>query len=252
MIFAEIQGKLGKRGSQAHERAEDLFTSTVFGLLRYLPYHQGIGAVIRAARPVFLSDGDVVVRSDAAWLNQMGVDRVELAFWPQWGAYGEPDLLLDLLAADGTLVHRVLVEAKLHSPKSSRESRHRDGAERPSGNEWQPADIPDDQLAKYWEGLAALPSRISAPTTLIYLTTHSVPPRRDLKESLQRAPSMRLAWMSWTDVWQTMRDADIAGMGALVAADLCRLLRHKNLGGFEGFRQTTIAIPSQSFWRAGK
>ena len=42
MIEAVVRGNLGRNQVWAHERSEDLLTSTVFGLLRYLPPGQGI------------------------------------------------------------------------------------------------------------------------------------------------------------------------------------------------------------------
>ena len=48
MIFAELHGKLGTDYSLAHERAEDLLTSSAFQLLRYLPPQRGLVALLRA------------------------------------------------------------------------------------------------------------------------------------------------------------------------------------------------------------
>src|SRR4051812_26314321 len=58
MIFAELHGKLGEDYSRAHERAEDLLTSTVFGLLRYLTPADGLLAVLGHARWMCLEDGE--------------------------------------------------------------------------------------------------------------------------------------------------------------------------------------------------
>lgn len=52
MLFAERHGKLGRDGSLAHDRAEDLLTSTAFQLLRYLPPHDGLFAVLNRVRAV--------------------------------------------------------------------------------------------------------------------------------------------------------------------------------------------------------
>ena len=52
MIFAELQGKLGQHHSRAHERAEDVLTSTVFGLLRYMPLSDWLGPLAGRIRPI--------------------------------------------------------------------------------------------------------------------------------------------------------------------------------------------------------
>ena len=58
MLFAERQRKLGRDGSRAHDRAEDLLTSTAFQLLRYLPLADGLLAVLGRARAVG-ADGQI-------------------------------------------------------------------------------------------------------------------------------------------------------------------------------------------------
>ena len=45
MIFAETMGKFSERG----ERSEDMLTSTVFGLLRYIDVERGILPILQRA-----------------------------------------------------------------------------------------------------------------------------------------------------------------------------------------------------------
>src|SRR5262249_10885625 len=96
--------------------------------------------------------------------------------------------------------------------------------------------------------------RQNVRTSIIYLTAHSVPPLRDLASSMKGEPPIRLAWLSWRDVWAVAERAR-AGKGAIDAAgDLADLLRHKGLFEFNGFdevepvasRPTTAA-----FWKEG-
>src|SRR5260370_20099024 len=108
MIFAEIHGKLGVNYSRAHERGEDVLTSTVFGLLRYIPLADGFLGALRRVRPVRIDAQGVVIRLDPDWLDLGRVATVKVDFWPCWRDYGEPDVLLTLDDAVGSPVAVVL------------------------------------------------------------------------------------------------------------------------------------------------
>ncbi len=241
MIFAELRGKLGSDCSRAHERAEDLLTSTAFGLLRYLPPSDGLLAVLRKARPVCINDGTASVRPDPNWLEVGSLAEIDVEFWPYWPGFGEPDLLLTLRDHAGSPAALVLIEAKLHSPKSSRASK---------GDELADEVLADpDQLVRYWQGLQELPGFPATPRRLVYLTKHGAAPVGELAESVRRAPQMRLAWLSWCDVWSV---ADSLAGTSLPAADLAELLAYKGLKNFTGFRAEPWQPPSVShFWRRG-
>jgi hypothetical protein len=193
MIFAEIHGKLGVNYSRAHDRAEDLLTSTVFGLLRYIPSQDWLLAVMRRVRSVRSVEGIVTIQQDFEWLDVAKVATVTVDFWPYWTAIGEPDILLTLEDAVGCLVAMVLVEAKIHAPKSGRAVEDDD--------ELADDAIPDpDQLVRYWQGLRnRVPGKAQA--RIIYLTKHGAPPTQELGESIRREPGMKLAWLSWRDIW---------------------------------------------------
>jgi hypothetical protein len=269
MVFAEIHGKLGPDYARAHERAEDLLTSTVFGLLRYVPLADGLLAAIQQVRPVRIDDQDrVEVLPDSKWVDVSGVVDARLDFWPYWRGFGEPDVLLTLSDGLGRPCAVVLVEAKLHAPKGGR-SRH---AQEPADDvllydEQDPDDAGDDladdaapdpdQLVRYWTGLhQRVPTGVQA--RMIYLTKHAAPPADDLGESVRKArnaggPPMELAWLSWRDIWVVAQraagrerpDAD----SARPAADLARLLAHKGLKPFTGFHGEPWRTPrSIGFW----
>jgi hypothetical protein len=87
MIFAELRSKLGVNYSRAHERAEDLLTSTVFGLLRYLTPADGLLAILRRARPARVDGGTVLIRPDPDWLEVSTVAFIGIDFWPYWPGY---------------------------------------------------------------------------------------------------------------------------------------------------------------------
>jgi hypothetical protein len=241
MIDAEIRGKLGANFSRAHERAEDLLTSTTFGLLRYVDWHRGVGAVLQRARVAHFEGGDLTLRSDPEWLGvEAAIGRVVL--WPLAEPFGQPDVLVNLLDLRGRPVAEVVVEAKLFSGKSSVATAYDD-----ADDTW-PASVDPDQLVRYWQWLVSR-RKANGPDTkaLVYLTAHAIPPVGDLRESLRRAPSMRLAWLSWRDVWTVARRC----RESLPAEDLARLLTHKGLSWFDGFRPALEpdAFPSQRFWR---
>src|ERR1044071_5492604 len=110
MLFAECRRKLRRDGSLAHDRAEDLLTSTAFQLLRYLPLETGLLAVLKRTRGV-LTDGRVA-NDSPAWLKADGVTSAEYTFWPRWSGFGEPDVVITLWAGN-TPVGRLVVEVKL-------------------------------------------------------------------------------------------------------------------------------------------
>ena len=241
MIDAELRGKLGAGFSRAHERAEDLLTSTVFGLLRYIDWACGVGAIVQRARVASLCGGAAILRSDPGWL---GVEAVSgrVMLWPPAGPFGQPDVFVTLLDRHGAATAEVIFEVKLFSGKSSVAGADVDVATT------RPADVDPDQLVRYWQWLA---SRSKASTSvikaLVYLTAHAIPPLDDLSESLHRAPAMRLAWLSWRDVWMVAQ----ACRDSLPAEDLTRLLAHRGLSWFDGFASssTPVAFSERRFWQ---
>lgn len=243
MIDAELRGKLGADGSRAHDRAEDLLTSTVFGLLRYLPISEGLLPFLGHARPVRTGPVGAHVRTEPGWIDFEGVTQAELRFWPSFKGFGEPDVLIRLRSAD-RVIHLVLIEAKLFSPKSSKADAD-DGA-------LAVEDKPDrDQLVRYWQGLRRQQEvDAGAECSLIYLTSHSMPPLAELRESVSRESGMRLAWMSWRDAWFVSHQLALSTRSP-PAEDLERLLAHKGFREFVGFDEShipTLRFPAV-FWQ---
>jgi hypothetical protein len=243
MIDAELRGKLGADGSRAHDRAEDLLTSTVFGLLRYLPISEGLLPFLGRARPVQTGDLGSHVRTEPGWIDLEGVTQVELKFWPSFKEFGEPDVLIHLRNTD-RVIHLVLIEAKLFSPKSSKAGEE-DG-------ELAVEDKPDpDQLVRYWQGLRRQQEVVAgASCSLIYLTSHGTPPLAELRDSVCRASGMRLAWLSWRDAWFVAHQLALSTRSP-PAEDMVRLLAHKGFREFVGFDESLIPMlrfPA-SFWQ---
>jgi hypothetical protein len=245
MIDATVKGKLGIDSSRAHERAEDLLTSTVFGLLRYLPHDTGLIAVIQRARRAYLQNETLEVWSadvrNARWLLLEHARSFTIEFWPSLACYGQPDLLIQLLDEKGKCVHLVLIEVKLYSAKSGEAGAEEDSLQR---------DAPDpDQLVRYWQGLDTDKYQVmDIPKTVIYLTSHPAPPSDDLEVTLRRIlsrnlPTMRLAWLSWRDIWQVMTEMARKPNPPLPSLDLKRLLAYMGFQYFDGFHNTPYSFP---------
>lgn len=260
MIFAELHGKLGQHHSRAHERAEDVLTSTVFGMLRYLPVRDWLPLLAARIRPIGL-DAVSPVLPDAAWLDVGDVERCEQELWKMRHPHGEPDVLLSLYDGQSRLRHLVIIEVKLYSPKSG--SAHIVEPIDGKSDEEEIAGIDDDQLVRYWrylEEAAQAPARRQTVAggspgpaiSLVYLTAHTTPPLDELMISRKAVEGeMRLGWLSWFDVWEVVRKLSAK---SLPAHDLERLLSHKGFRRFTGFReQPTQAAPrpaaTASFWR---
>lgn len=214
MLYAETHGKLGRDGSRAHDRAEDLLTSTCFQLLRYLPLDVGLLAVLKRVRAV-AADGSVTIDCPT-WLALDGVTRAEYTPWPWWAGCGVPDVVVELFAG-AELRCRFVVEVKLDAGKSGE-----------AGEEDATPDTPArDQLHRYWRGLHADGAFGSG---VVYLTSHAIPPADELSASVACEPGEWLGWLSWRDVWAAMKSSEL-----LPAQDLAAILAAKGLKGFDGF-----------------
>jgi hypothetical protein len=239
MIEAIVRRKIAREGTNAHDRAEDLLTSTAFGLLDHLSADQGFFPLLKRAWriPATAEEGAPIPRSGIG--VPVNAAECRVTFWPNFRAHGEPDLLLELLSADGAVQSVVLIEAKLFSPMSGTAS-ETDG---PIAIE----NVPDpDQLVKYWQGLALHTRLGGLPRALVYLTSHSTPPLHELRVSLGRDPRINLYWLSWRDVWEV---AEAKAATHRAAADLERLLRHLGFSTFKGFRaQLGLSPGSGFFW----
>lgn len=245
MIFAELRGKLGTDGSRISDRLEDLFTSTVFGLLRYIPPREGLIPVLGMVRRAHLMGEGISIERQKEWLPLAEVRSFEIDFWPEIGARAEPDLLVRLCNGVGTTLHTVVIEVKLWSSKSGQGAAKTGLYEEEGSTGGLLAD--QDQLVKYW---CRLQSRNSEGIlTILYLTPHPSPPQKDLRESMELCPSMRLGWLSWSDVWLALNN--VAPLSrSLVANDILQLLSHKGLAYFQRFavRVVPVVLGSGQFW----
>lgn len=268
MIFAELQGKLGQNHSRAHERMEDVLTSTVFGLLRYLPLDCWLPPLAARVR----TGPEFAVAPE--WLDVAGIVRCDIKLWQRRSPFGEPDVMLHLFDGQGNLRHLVLIEVKLYSPKSGSAYWVESAAdEEPDGEDEgdELAGIDQDQLARYWGFACSELQRLrtagpgdaaKAPSaSLIYLTAHATAPLDELRVSEAAAAKaqgadqpVRLGWLSWFDIWQVAYDGGQRGQGPLPIRDIEKLLSHKGFRRFVGFQAAelqpgTWVRAAARFWR---
>lgn len=218
MLQAILHGKLDRWLSKDAYTIEDLLTSVVLGSACYAPHEQ-------ALLPFLCKATDE--RGGPLEAHLTDVASITAEFWPNWGAFGvepdengsdtapvddanevdarspdaarpsglavarsQPEVVLDVARTDGT--HQlILIEAKLHSGKSS----HASGQ-----------GLVTDQLAKYWCHLKEEAGRRSAEAlAIVYLTKGSRWPHEELEASQRELeatgrPRAPLYWLSWREL----------------------------------------------------
>lgn len=242
MVPAYLHRKI-KMGSVAyHDRSEDLLTSTAFGLLRHLPPHQWLVPLLDLTHFATLDQGAMSTTRSAGWFQFMPGFTLELQFWPWCSEFGQPDLLLLIRDTSARLVDVIVIEAKLDSGKSNWNTE----TEADSN-----ADLPDpDQLVRYWQ---AAKKHTSNRHTVILLSSHATVPEQALAESLARRRDMRLGWLSWRDIWRTMKVQRPANrVEESITEDVLALLNHLGFSEFHGFSSTPLQMPADwHFWVEG-
>lgn len=240
MIQAELHRKFTSN--------EDQFVSTVLGLLSYLVPAHGVLRLISRARPL----GREGLGRLAAEMDIPTNADVQVLYWPRTRHHGVPDALV-VVRSGGTIVRLVVIEAKLGSGKSqwsedSDDDDSNDAALEPSAAELA------DQLARYWqalkggafEGIERLPAEQCA---VIYLTHHALMPIDDLRETCSRAADVRLAWLSWHDVWRMATElasaVDLGRTERAITSDLCAFLAYRGFAAFHGFDFVDAMLESE-------
>ena len=225
MIPAFLRGKL----SREQENLEDLLTSCVFGVLRYLPVNEGLLPYLQLAK---YPDGRMLLE------HIDSVYEAKYDFWP-WltvrdGQGAEPDLLIHIKAEQK---YTLLVEAKFKSGKSTLAS------------EEEP--VPVDQLAREWDNLLQLCAESRSIPMMLYLTADTSIPRQDLDESAREFAAKRpdlaykhpfcCAWLSWRDLPEAFGKT----RGA-IQSDLVALMERLGLVFFRGISRIA---PCPISWR---
>ena len=232
MLDALLHGKL----SREIENLEDVLTSCVFGALRLsepwqllLPW-LCLATDGNGGRPLAdLPDGCTV----------------EYEFWPQWQEPGcsfcEPDVVLRVTSP--TAKWLILVEAKLHSEKSSS-----------ACPDSKRGDAPYDQLAREWDNLVAKAGEEKGgpwQPVLVYLTAGTAYPGECIRDSLADYRHCRgekpfvCGWLSWRHLFRLARGRD-----ELALRDLYRLLDRLGLFFFHGVPAVATMADGWRFQRS--
>lgn len=104
-MLAEIHGKISRQGTNLSERVEDNLTGNIFGALRYLPFHKGLGAILsKAVFPSSLAN-EIGQIQEEHWADA-------IKFWP-YDREGEIDLFIEF---EKMIIG---IEVKLYSGLSS-------------------------------------------------------------------------------------------------------------------------------------
>ncbi len=233
MFQALLRGKL----SRDQENMEDILTSNVFGVFKYLPPERALFPFLSKAKSL---EGKNL--SETLFPNP----KIEYEFWPwleEAGCNGcEPDVRIDLTWPNGKKTI-VLVEAKYRSGKSSEEDEE-DRGDNPSPEDTR---LLVDQLAREWDNLKKIAERESAEPVLIYLTAHLSRPVEDILSS-QKALSSRgqekadIYWLSWRHL-----PSLVEKKGLEMLDDLTAILRRMNLTFFEGIHVDALPPVNWSF-----
>ena len=225
MIPAILSGKLARE----QENMEDILTSNVFGLFRYIKPIEGLIPFLAKMR---MQEGD---SNPFEFVEETATAKYE--FWPWLTAPErfpcEPDVLIRLRINE-TKKLCLLIEAKLNSGKSSRAD---DSSAKPY-----------DQLAREWDNLTHIAAQEHAEPLLIYLTADFLYPASEIEASRSEYETkrsewihyqpFRCGWLSWrmlADVFQDSRDP--------IQSDLYDLAVRM---GFDSFRGITTIKPIET------
>ena len=208
---------------------EDILTSNVFGLLRYVQPQDGILKYL-----TFAEDRDEKPLRYHSSLSDVLNKSIDYEFWPKWKEPKregcEPDVVISLKIPDGDNL-LILIEAKYLYGKSSKADESNDN--------------PNDQLAKEWDYLIKKARKQKMRPILIYLTAHYVYPDQDIKESIKEFLDKKpeetkpiIYWLSWRHLYKVCKNTDIP-----ILNDLALLLERLNLKFFDSVILEDVHIP---------
>jgi hypothetical protein len=185
VLYAQLHGKL--RWEQ--ETLEDLLTSNVFGALKYVPASLGLVPFLRRAEGKRAPELVAALASNVA--------DVSYEFWPRLASC-EPDVLIRLSLEHGPRL-LILVEAKLHSGKSTKAS----GDDEPVS----------DQLAREWQSVQRTAQGEERQPFLLYVTADYYLPADDIEHSQDELRKKEgaeglILWLSWRVLGEVARSAD--------------------------------------------
>lgn len=232
MTVAELYGKL-----KAHEKAEDLLTSDIFGGFSYLKPNVGLVPCLTESKNF----------NDTS-LKLLDIIEVDYIFWPKTSHYKrEPDLLCVLKDINDSYT-TIVIECKYTSPKSNR-------------NVLETELSGGDQLAEQFFDLYNDFLNIKQPSIeqkikesrkyLLYVTAHYAYPKKEIQDSINRLQSLGIDnpenyiyHISWRDIYMVL-ESQLRQLSSNVEnietkrllSDMFNLLARKGLHPFHGFKR---------------
>lgn len=205
MIQAELHGKLFEI-----ENSEDVLTSNIFGLLKYLPNDVFLNILDHAKT----LSGEKIEFDLKSYIP-------EFIFWENIKGYGEPDLIIKFRNKVG---HELIlcIEIKYYSSKSG------------EGD--------NDQLKRYFEALSISSKEKSRFLGVVYLTKY--PSRKELEDSLYHIEQKelddaeeKLFQLRWFEITESLENYNgvLNRRENLILNDLIKYLKYKNFVEFTGF-----------------
>ena len=209
---------------------EDILTSNVFGLLRYVRPQEGIMKYLSLAED---EDRKRPLES-LSFLSEVPQDSIEYEFWPWWEESDcigcEPDVVISLKIPDKKDL-LVLIEAKYLSGKSSEAD--------------ESYDTPTDQLAREWDNLSVKANKLDDCPVLIYLTAHYAYPVQDINDAISEFRKKRpngakpvIYWLSWRHLTTVCESSHHP-----ILNDIKLLLDRLGLTFFDGIALDYVNIP---------
>lgn len=191
MLLAELHSKLAENSSN-EEKMEDVLTSNIFGVLKYLDHPLILKKFLCTAETY-----------DEKILNIEEAQKFEYYFWPKFANGVEPDILVQGFTKDG-LFYNILVEVKYYSKKSNIEEE----------------DFYRDQLAEEYKELLNegwsddTISTNASKSILLYATANYIKPQLEIEESLsvieeelgQEKENIELYWVSLRWIYDLIQD----------------------------------------------
>lgn len=241
MFIAQLKNKF----TRSEEDMEDLLTSNVFGIWRYLPPQLGLEQFLGTAR-----------RQDGTVLMDLGeITEIKLDFWPWYKRTdtmrgGQPDILIEV-ANSTSQKYLFLIESKFLSDKSDV-----DPTPYPS--------LPSDQLAREMQILRDVANSAHIENyALIYLTAHTCFPKQDIQEAIcdlfvttGEGSVDHFYWTSWRELpailtdGQLLLEAHNLALGyERILTDLNIIIHRLGLTFFEGFTSVPNIGLGLEYWQ---
>jgi len=210
MFEAEIHGKLPEIADR-----EDILTSTVFGLLKYVVDKEVIVKVLQHAK---------TCTGQNFSYNLKGYEPL-FKFWPSLNEFGYPDIIIEFVHSNERKAV-VCLEVKYESQKSGE-------------GEY-------DQLKRYFLGMQKYYPD-SDFLGIVYLTDEQS--EKDIKDSLdelekaiKERPTEKIFGLRWSQVTKAIEEQDKQSLSEhdrRILEDVSRYLRYKNFVEFEKFTYLT-------------